>query len=135
MSDYKLLFPYKAYLSTLLTKSEEYKKTVLSSIAYYPDTTPDKFDANNKGYTTRKGICANSVTFELMGRPCTSLFEIRKWIVPGVSIDITFTKNQPAFCLDTPTSNASYIFSIEEYYLLLKTYRQIVILRLAALAR
>jgi len=119
MSDTNMLYGYRGIFTNLLGSGNDVKTSLLSSVAFYPDSPAGTFTDSNEAWKTRRKMCETSKTFDLLGRPSAPLFELGKWVPGSVKVDMTFTKQAPAFALDA-TGKKSYIFSIEEATLYLK---------------
>ena len=63
------LYPYRAYIETLLSYGPAAKESQLTGVMWYKDTPghQDKTTADNKGFTSRKALTAQSKSVQMMG--------------------------------------------------------------------
>ena len=110
-----LNYPYKAYLETHLGSNKEAKSSILSGQLYLQDSnlsvndpTPAKANANaaeppsNPGLLQRFEICGGSKAFEMLGRPNSDIFNVKRLLIPGVEIRMRFSRSNDSFCLIVP---------------------------------
>ena len=78
------MYPYKAYLETLLTFGLESKSSHLSTSHYTKDTTYhfNNFDEQNMGYITRKQDVSGSKLFDFCVTPHIDFFHTPMVIPP-----------------------------------------------------
>jgi hypothetical protein len=64
------LYPYRAYIETLLSYGPAAKESQLTGVMWYKDTPghQDKTTAANKGFTSRKSLTAQSKSVQMMGK-------------------------------------------------------------------
>jgi len=104
------LYPYRGILSNVLGYGTGMKTSLLTASGYYPNAQ-NTFNTNNLRYIQRKGMCMKSISFEVVGRPSASLFEVSKWMPSGFATNIRFTRNSSAFCLDSKYKQDVHLFN------------------------
>ena len=94
VSDPNQMYPYRAYLETLLNYSKETQETRLLCEGWVCDTANQlavtAAGGDNRGLATRATMFAESKTVELVGRPHVDLFQQDRLIPPGVNLHIKF---------------------------------------------
>ena len=111
------LYPYRAYLETLLNYDKEVLETRCEAEGWAKDTAgcmdnlvlvkAGSGPEPNKGFVARQEMIKGSKPFTLVGRPHLDLFHQNLDIPPGCSIVIKFTPSPAGFALmeaDTGTS-------------------------------
>lgn len=101
-------YPYKAYLSNLLTHSKGSKETHLIPSGWYKDTA-GKFDNNieqNEGFTKRKALVAQSTTVELCGPLLLDFFLQNKYLLHNVDVALKLMQTKPEFQIMIKTADA-----------------------------
>ena len=59
----------------------------------------------------------------MCGKISSEIFEMARWLLPGVRVDVVLTRNSPEFCLDSMnTEKNPFKFTIEEFKFYLKTH-------------
>ena len=116
-------YAYKAYFENHLSYSSSTKEKVLSYKGYYKDT-PGKFDdvgdstnsaqSLNDGFLKRKEMFAGSKWVYFCINLHADITTLRKYIPPGIKIEIDIQTNTPQFCLlsDKPVEN--YAIELED---------------------
>ena len=92
-------YPYKAYISNLLTHNAGSKSTHLIPSGWYKDTA-DKFDIGtnaNTGFTKRKAMVATSKTVELCGPLLLDFFLQNKYLIHNIDVSLKLVQNKPEF--------------------------------------
>lgn len=127
MTDSDNLYPYQAYLKTLLYTPKELKDTALQMQLYYPDKygvdkdhdnniihqpkasyyIPNWVSTSNPNLRTRSEFFNKSNEVDLCGALCSDLFDLQRYILNGVSINITLYPSSPEFCLLSPDLSPS----------------------------
>lgn len=119
-------YPYVAYISKLLCESPTAKSSKLKMELWSNDADDSR---TTVGYAYRKTISANSKTFCVLGRPKHGFFECGKYLVPNVSLRLTFRKSPDQFNIDhetlTPPEGETKVnydasFKMESCYLLVR---------------
>jgi len=100
------LYNYRSYLETLLTYGTDAAATHLTNAYWYLDSgnmlacdpTIGSL-SNNKGFIKRWELCKHSKEIQLYGRVHADICNVPQLILPGVRLQIRFTKAKPAFYL------------------------------------
>jgi hypothetical protein len=129
ISEKDSLYPYRAYLETLLT----YEKGVLDTRCVAEGWAKDDADqmdnltlavaggvAPNSGFVARQKLVASSRVFTLVGRPHVDLFHQSLDIPPNCPITIKFTPSPRAFSL-MEANNGTDKFLLMEAKLFVRT--------------
>ncbi|XP_033729791.1 uncharacterized protein F54H12.2-like [Pecten maximus] len=95
------MYPFRAYLETLLSYGPAAKESQLTSGMWYKDTAVqmDTAGNDNHGYIKRKLSTATSRSVEMMGRLHSDLFAQERYLVNNVNMKITLTRSKDVFCL------------------------------------
>ena len=64
------LYPYRAYIETLLSYGPVAKESQLTGVMWYKDTPGHQYKrtTDNKGFTARKALTAQSKSVQMMGK-------------------------------------------------------------------
>jgi hypothetical protein len=129
ISEKDSLYPYRAYLETLLT----YEKGVLDTRCVAEGWAKDDADQMenltlavasgvnpNSGFVTRQKLVASSRVFTLVGRPHVDLFHQNLDMPPNCPISIKFTPSPRAFSL-MEANNGTDKFVLVEAKLFVRT--------------
>jgi hypothetical protein len=83
------LYPYRAYIETLLSYGPAAKESQLTGVMWYKDTPghQDKRTTDNKGFTSRKALTAQSKYVQMMGKHL-DLFCQEKYLLNHVDLKI-----------------------------------------------
>src|SRR6185437_4938095 len=94
------LYPYQAYLSTLLTYGRDTADKQLTLQMFYPDTA-GKFDEvnNNAGFVKRKSLIDKSKTFQICGPLYTDVTSQPCALLNSVDLRIRLTRSSNGFAL------------------------------------
>lgn len=92
------LYPYQAYLETLLSYGSDYKKGQAEAGGFFRVKNEDS--ADDDGWVSRKTLCSASKSFEVVGRPHGEIFNQTRYMMPGVDIRIQFNKSSDKFVLE-----------------------------------
>lgn len=92
------LYPYQAYLETLLSYGSDYKKGQAEAGGFY--RSEDEKATDDKGFEARKTLSASAAEFEIMGRPHGELFNQTRYLMPGVDVRISFHRASNTFCCE-----------------------------------
>ena len=119
------MYPYVAYLHTLLHESESAKKSRLTEQLYYPDTAGffDETSPNsgNFGLFTRNQYAKSSKLIELSGTLLSDCLMLNRYLINGVKLGINLKRTSPKFCLmsadDTASAAENYQVVIEDAFL------------------
>ena len=116
------LYPYKAYLETLLSYGYDAKKSHLTTSMYSQDTPYcyDDTEGLNLGYNQRKKIVENSKIFDFCISPHIDFFQTPRYLPPGVSFKLKLNRTKDAFSI---ISKAGKEFSVKIHHLSLFVHR------------
>ena len=112
VTDINSLYPYRAYLETLVNYSDDTFKTRMLSENWVKDTTGHmavtEVGGNNAGLNSRTTPFALSHEVELVGRPHLDIFHQNRLIPPGFDLDIKLHPSSNAFVCKSaaPANNA-----------------------------
>lgn len=88
------LYPFRAYLETLLAYGGDYVDTLGRAAMYVKDndnaTTTD-------GYSTRQNLVSGGKIFDLIGRPHVDMCSQNRYMIPGMDVRFTFHRTPPSF--------------------------------------
>ena len=127
-------YAYKSYIETHLNYSKDAKESRLSAQLYTCDNnlsveepvlgSPGE-DGNgevdiNEGLNYRHEICVKNNAFELIGKPHVDVFNVKKYLLPGVEIRIRLSRGKNAFSLMCKNKNSDYKIVINEAKLFLR---------------
>lgn len=102
VTDPSNMYPYRAYLETLINYSHDVQKYRLLSEGWVRDTA-DHMDedtpTDNKGLVERKTYATDSAEVELIGRPHVDIFHCDKLIPPGIDMSVKCIPNDDKFVL------------------------------------
>jgi hypothetical protein len=114
ISEKDTLYPYRAYLETLLTYNPDVLNTRMGSEGWKKDAAGAKMEAltltggtENSGFVARNKLAAGSPTVVLLGRPHADLFHQPLDLPPNCGLTLKLTPSPAAFHLmeiDTGTS-------------------------------
>ena len=115
------MYPYRAYLETLLSYGEDAKKSQLTSSLYYKDVAghmeeadPTAAGAANSGMVKRNSFFLQGRTCELLGGiHCDMMFQER-YLPSDVGFRLRFVRSKDAFSLLSDTPNVAHKIKIEE---------------------
>lgn len=100
------LYPFKAYIETLLGFDETSKTSQLTASMWYKDTQGVAMNAANPsengpndGFKSRYRFTRESNTFDMIGRPHIDLFQQDRLILPGVDLRTKFTRSSNNFVI------------------------------------
>ena len=97
------MYPYIAYLHTLLRESQQAKKTKLTEQLFYPDSAGFFEETNpnggNFGLFTRYQLAKASKLIELAGPLLGDCLMLDKYLINGVKLGITMKRSSSKFCL------------------------------------
>src|SRR5215469_2865189 len=100
------LYSYRSYLETLLTYGSDAAATHLTNAYWYLDSgnmqacdPTAAATTNNKGFILRWERCKHSKEIQLYGRVHADICNVPQLILPGVQLQVRFTKARPEFYL------------------------------------
>jgi hypothetical protein len=96
------LYPYRAYIETLHSYGPAAKESPLTGVMWYKDTQghQDKATADNKGFTSRKALTAQSKSVQMMGKLHLDLFCQEKYLLNHVNLKIKLRRDVLALMID-----------------------------------
>ena len=106
------LYPYRAYMETLLSYGKDVGKTRLLAEGWIRDTPGNLDDfvitdaGHNVGFKTRRALFRGSRMVPLIGRPHLDLFHQNLDIPPGCKMRLKFYPSPPNFFLKKPAALA-----------------------------
>lgn len=121
VTDPSNLYPYRAYMETLLNYGKEVQKFKLLTEGWVIDTSAhmDEATANhNKGLVERQKLAAESREIELTGRPHLDLFQQDKLIPPGIDMTVKLIPSSDKFVLMCGDANFEPWVEIKEVNLI-----------------
>ncbi|XP_064605839.1 uncharacterized protein F54H12.2-like [Liolophura sinensis] len=110
------MYPYRAYLETLLSYGKEAKKSQLSAALWYADT-PGKFDTmtdTNDGFVDRLECTAESRSVDMLGRLHCDMFLQHRHLLNSVTVRIRLTPAKDSFALMSDEAAPGYKTRLEE---------------------
>ena len=95
------LFPYRAYIETLLSYDPATKESQLMGVIWYKDTPrhQDKWTTDNKGFTSRKALTAQRKSVQMMGKLHLDLFCQEKYLLNHVNLKMKLRRSRDVFAL------------------------------------
>jgi hypothetical protein len=98
------LYNYRSFLATILTYSNDAATTHLTNAFWYIDSGDmlpgdPSAEASNKGFVTRWNLTKQSQEIEMYGKISSDLCNVPQYLLPGVRVQITFSKSKTAFYL------------------------------------
>uniref|UniRef100_A0ABD2XMC8 Coat protein n=1 Tax=Trichogramma kaykai TaxID=54128 RepID=A0ABD2XMC8_9HYME len=122
------LYPYRAYIETLLNYNDDAKKSHLTSTLWYVDRSgrfeaaPEVRDADraNSGLLQRQSYTLNSAPLDMIGHLHCDVFNQDKMLINGVEMRVRMVRSKDAFCLMDSTPNGRFKVSIEEATLIVR---------------
>jgi len=132
VGDVNDLYPYRAYLETLLSATGQLEATRLKTEAYLRDTNEQESDwktgdadgnlGKNKGYKDRQKAFATSKQVTMVGRLHHDLFHQNLDLPPNIDLKIRLLPARKEFYIKKPVDNAVlYRFVITKARLLMRT--------------
>ena len=103
-----MTYPYKAYITNLLTHNKDSKLTQLESVGWFKDVA-SKMNSNgtdNSGFKSRYGMVRASTQVELYGPLLFDFFTQNKYCLHNVDVGVKLIPSKPAFqsMILTPTT-------------------------------
>merc|ERR1711936_1161030 len=116
-------YAYKAYFENHISYSSSCKENVLSYRGYYRDSA-GKFDevgnliaqtpSTNAGFLKRKELFASSQWVYFAINLHSDITTLRKYIPPGIQIELEFQRNVNKFCLLSDIHEDNYAIEIDD---------------------
>ncbi|MEL7309815.1 MAG: hypothetical protein AAGK05_19550, partial [Pseudomonadota bacterium] len=118
------MYPYNAYLSTLLQFHPSAKKTHLTAWGWNEDT-PGKFDDDvaNDGITFRRAETDNGKSWELMGPLFLDLTRQPRYLLPQTDMRLKLLPAKAKFALQSTGASTDYDYEIEKCVLYVRRIR------------
>ena len=109
-------YSYKAYIPIMLSYGTEVKETWLTSQLFSKDeiVMDATSGTGNKGFNDRSEYTKNSQIVHLIGPLYSDIWQIQKWIAPGITLKISLWRNNNRFVLMTTEKNKKYRIEITE---------------------
>jgi hypothetical protein len=98
------LYPYRAYLETLLNHGNDSQDSHLTCMMYYPDE-PGKMDSStslaaNKGNVNRMNVAfKNKSGFDLIGSLHSDFFHQNRYLLNNVDVKVRLIRSRIEFCM------------------------------------
>ena len=106
------LYPYRAYMETLLNFNEQVQETRLQAEGWKKDTTGSMGVANplgaNLGLGVREDVWDEGRTTELVGRPHLDIFQQGRLIPPKVNLHLKLIPAAYNFVIMSETANVAF---------------------------
>jgi hypothetical protein len=124
------LYPYRAYVETLLSYGPDAKESQLTGVMWYKDTPghQDKTTADNKGFTSRKALTAQSKSVQMMGKLHLDLFCQEKYLLNHVNLKIKLRRSRDVFALMADADN--YKIKINDLALFVRNVQLSTVVRM-----
>jgi hypothetical protein len=121
------MYPYRALLETLLSYSEDAKKSQLTTTLFEKDTA-GKMDAyltgqggdRNVGLVKRAKFTSQSKPLEMLGKLSCDIFSQDRLLLNKVPFRIRLIRSKDAFSLMTGTNNADFKVNIQSAILMVR---------------
>ena len=95
------LYPYQAYLETLLNYGSDTKNGQLSGGLWRTDTMSPDTLTDNPAFTYRAKMCKNSSDFEVVAPIHCDIFNQERYMLSNMPLSIELHRNDDAFCLQS----------------------------------
>ena len=101
------LYPYRAYIETLLSYGPAANESQLTGVMWYKDTPghQDKTTTDNKGFTSRKAFTAQRKSVQMMGKLHLDLFCQEKYLLNHVGLKIKLRRSRDVSALMASDNN------------------------------
>ena len=95
------LYPYRAYIKILLSYGPAAKESQLTGVMWYKDTPGHQYKrtTDNKGFTSRKALTAQSKAVQMTGKLHLDLFCQEKYLLNYVVLKIKLRQSRDVFAL------------------------------------
>ena len=107
------LYPFVAFTDRLLRTSVNDKNGVLKSEHWFPPEKQGVFTLADAGFKQRHKLTGGSKKFVVSGRPVSSLFEQKRYLVPGSTLRLTLKRNTPERILVTSVQTEDKAYKVE----------------------
>ena len=109
-------YPWKAYFKVLLSTGTPASKSQLQTQLYYPDVENfddmDPVQGVNKGLLTSYVFTQQSRAFDLEGPLYADCFQLDKYLINGVDVQLRLFRSRPEFVLVSADSTPDYKLTI-----------------------
>lgn len=107
------MYPFKAYLDTLLRYGTDDKETKVQSQMYYPDTshainTSDILKGGNSGLTSRADLVAKSKLIDLEGPLLSDVCQMSRYLLNGIETSFKLWPSNNSFRVMSGVVDAKY---------------------------
>ena len=101
------LYTYRAYIEIFLSYGPAAKESQLTEVMWYKDTPghQDKRTTDNKGFTSRKALTAQSKYVQMTGILHLDLFYQEKYLLNHVDLKIKLRRSRDVFALMVDADN------------------------------
>lgn len=108
-----MLYPFKAYLDTLLHYGVDERESHLQSQMYFPDSfdkmgTSDPIGGNNKGLAYRTNLVSGSRIVDMEGPLHSDVCQMSRYLLNGIQVSFKLWPSKNAFRLMSDVENADY---------------------------
>ena len=108
------VYPYNAYLSSLLEFHPSAKKTHMQAWGWNEDT-PSKFDdAKNEGFKFREEETKNGKVWEMMGPLFLDMTRQARYLLPQTDVYLKMLPTKPEFVLHSLGTSTSYDYEFKK---------------------
>ena len=104
-------YPFRAYIETTLNFGREAKKSHLTSVLYYRDSSDHMDDTQgdaNQGLKARRALSAGSRELDMMRRLHTDIMHQERYLINGVDVKIRLIPSKSTFHLIAHDAAAGY---------------------------
>uniref|UniRef100_A0ABD2VTI5 Uncharacterized protein n=1 Tax=Trichogramma kaykai TaxID=54128 RepID=A0ABD2VTI5_9HYME len=122
------LYPYRAYIETLLNYNDDAKKSHLTASLWYSDDA-GRFEAApqerendvlNSGVVQQQSFTINSRQVDMMGHLHCDVFNQDKMLINGVEMRVRLVRSKDAFCLMDRSIDGNFKVQIDEASLVVR---------------
>ena len=99
------LYPFRAYIESVLGMNGEYQKTLGRSALLTDDE--DVNSRTSTGYTMRVNLAKESSVFDLVARPFLDICAQTRYLIPNTDVRFQFHKSPTTFCIREHGTNAA----------------------------
>ena len=99
------MYPYKAYLNTILKYSREAQEGQLFSSGFIRDECSKMDDVTNAGFLKRKAWTDLGATKEFIGKLHLGMFNQDRLLVPGADLHLKLERAKDTFCIHNSNAN------------------------------
>lgn len=119
------MYPFRAYIETLLNYGEDAKKSLLTSECFYKDTNLDTVNPLaltnvNDGLRKRYELTSQSQTLDMIGQLHCDIFQQNRLLLNLVDLKIKLFRSKPEFCLVSSNDAGEYKVVLEHASLFIR---------------